>query len=76
MPLHRVSIIREMVQWYCTLRLHLSQLFLNRIKKVPVKMVLLENASHYPIEQPGLDQMVEAIYRFYCDVALVGLRPA
>ena len=55
--------------------LHLSQLFLNRIKKVPVKVVLLENASHYPIEQPGLDQMVEAIYRFYCDVALVGRRP-
>jgi alpha-beta hydrolase superfamily lysophospholipase len=44
--------------------LHLSQLFLPRIKKVPVKIVMLENAGHYPIEQPGLRQMHDAIVPF------------
>lgn len=45
--------------------LNLSTPFLNRIKKVPVTMVMLENAGHYPLEQPGLDQMVNAIDGFY-----------
>ena len=44
--------------------LHLSELFLKRISKVPVKTVMLENAGHYPLEQPGLSQMVEAIDAF------------
>jgi alpha-beta hydrolase superfamily lysophospholipase len=44
--------------------LHLSELFLNRIRHVPVRTVMLENAGHYPIEQPGLDQMVAAIREF------------
>lgn len=44
--------------------LHLSELFLRRIKKVPVKIVMLENAGHYPIEEPGLTQMHDAILRF------------
>lgn len=44
--------------------LHLSKIFLKRIKRVPVKVVLLENAGHYPIEQPGLSQMREAIEDF------------
>lgn len=44
--------------------LHLSEPFLKRITKVPVKTVMLENAGHYPLEQPGLDQMVEAIAEF------------
>ncbi len=44
--------------------LHLSELFLNRIKRVPVKIVMLENAGHYPIEQPGLRQMHDAIVDF------------
>lgn len=45
--------------------LDLSTPFLSRIKKVPVKTVMLENAGHYPLEQPGLSQMVEAIDGFY-----------
>jgi len=49
--------------------LHLSELFLGRIGRVPVKTVMLENAGHYPIEQPGLDQMVAAIAAFCGDVA-------
>lgn len=44
--------------------LRLSELFLQRIKRVPVKVVMLENAGHYPLEQPGLDQMVQAIQQF------------
>jgi alpha-beta hydrolase superfamily lysophospholipase len=48
--------------------LHLSEPFLHKIKRVPVKITLLENAGHYPLEQPGLDQMVAAIYDFYLDV--------
>jgi alpha-beta hydrolase superfamily lysophospholipase len=30
----------------------------------PKQMVTLENASHYPIEQPGLDQMRDAMVTF------------
>lgn len=48
--------------------LHLSEPFLGRIKRVPVKTVMLENAGHYPLEQPGLSQMVEAIDSFYREV--------
>ncbi|KAA1419009.1 alpha/beta fold hydrolase [Nocardioides humilatus] len=44
--------------------LHLSEPFLAQITKVPVTTVLLDNAGHYPLEQPGLDQMVEAISDF------------
>jgi alpha-beta hydrolase superfamily lysophospholipase len=44
--------------------LHLSEIFLRRIGKVPVTTVILEGASHYPIEQPGLDQMVDAVEVF------------
>lgn len=45
--------------------LDLSTPFLSRIQKVPVKTVILENAGHYPLEQPGLSQMVDAIDSFY-----------
>lgn len=45
--------------------LDLSTPFLSRIHKVPVKTVILENAGHYPLEQPGLSQMVDAIDSFY-----------
>jgi len=48
--------------------LHLSQLFLQRIKRVPVKVTMLENAGHYPLEQPGLNQMVVAVRDFCIDV--------
>lgn len=50
--------------------LYLSTPFLQRINKVPVKIVLLNNAGHFPIEQPGLSQMVEEIDRFYQSVVL------
>ena len=44
--------------------LHLSEMFLPKIKKVPVKIVMLENAGHYPLEDPGLQQLVDAITQF------------
>jgi alpha-beta hydrolase superfamily lysophospholipase len=44
--------------------LHLSEFFLNRVKKVDVTIVDLENAGHYPMEQPGLQQMSDAIISF------------
>jgi alpha-beta hydrolase superfamily lysophospholipase len=44
--------------------LELSTPFLRRITQVPVTTVMLENAGHYPLEQPGLDQMVDAIDAF------------
>lgn len=43
---------------------HLSEPFLSAIKKVPVKTVVLENAGHYPLEDPGLQQMADAIIDF------------
>lgn len=48
--------------------LHLSTPFLNRIKKVDVKIVHLEHGGHYPVEQPALDQMHEAIIQFIHEV--------
>ncbi len=47
--------------------LHLSEPFLQRFKRVPVKIVMLENAGHYPIEEPGLTQMHDAIFQFVSD---------
>ncbi|WP_186144583.1 alpha/beta hydrolase [Burkholderia gladioli] len=44
--------------------LHLAELFLKRVRRVPVRKVMLENAGHYPLEQPGLSQMVNAIQAF------------
>lgn len=49
--------------------LKISEPFLEQIRKVPVKTVMLENAGHYPLEQPGLDQMVTAVESFCADVA-------
>lgn len=48
--------------------LALSEPFLSQVKKVPVSTVMLENAGHYPLEQPGLDQMVEAVDGFYAGI--------
>jgi alpha-beta hydrolase superfamily lysophospholipase len=48
--------------------LHLSEPFLKRIQRVPVKITMLENAGHYPLEQPGLSHMVDAIDAFYRNV--------
>lgn len=47
---------------------HLSDLVLPRITKVPVETVMLENAGHYPLEDPGLQQMVDAIAAFVARV--------
>jgi alpha-beta hydrolase superfamily lysophospholipase len=44
--------------------LHLAELFLKRVKKVDVKIVMLENAGHYPLEQPGLQPMHDVIISF------------
>jgi alpha-beta hydrolase superfamily lysophospholipase len=49
--------------------LELSEPFLRRITKVPVRTVMLDNAGHYPLEQPGLDQMVDAIAEFCAERA-------
>lgn len=49
--------------------LHLSEPFLSRVKKVPVKIIQLENAGHYPLEDPGLLQMAEAIISFLNDLS-------
>jgi pimeloyl-ACP methyl ester carboxylesterase len=48
---------------------HLSVPFLSRITKVPVTTVMLENAGHYPLEEPGLTQMRDAIAQFTTKVA-------
>ncbi|MGW2700481.1 hypothetical protein [Streptomyces sp. NPDC001340] len=37
---------------------------LSRITKVPVDTVMLDNARHYPLEEPGLGQMQDAIADF------------
>ncbi|MEV7119746.1 hypothetical protein [Kitasatospora griseola] len=42
----------------------LSVPVLSRITKVPVDTVMLENAGHYPLEDPGLQQMEDAIADF------------
>jgi pimeloyl-ACP methyl ester carboxylesterase len=47
---------------------HLAELFLKRVKKVDVKIVMLENAGHYPLEQPGLQQMHDAIISFLGEI--------
>ncbi|MGU7770813.1 alpha/beta hydrolase [Burkholderia sp. MR1-5-21] len=49
--------------------LHLSELFLKRIDRVPLKVVMLDDAGHYPLEQPGLGQMTRAVYDFCVDLA-------
>lgn len=39
----------------------LSEMFLSRIERVRVHRVTLTNAGHYPIEEPGLTQLHDAI---------------
>ena len=43
---------------------HLSTPVLSKITRVPVDEVALENAGHYPLEDPGLQQLVDAIADF------------
>ncbi|WP_018178386.1 alpha/beta fold hydrolase [Jongsikchunia kroppenstedtii] len=47
---------------------HLSTPVLSRIDKVEVRETALENAGHYPLEDPGLQQMVDHIAAFVTDV--------
>lgn len=49
--------------------LRLSEPFLRRVRHVPVRIVMLENAGHFPIEQPGLSQMIDAIREFCGEIA-------
>jgi len=44
--------------------LQLSDPVMPAIHRVPVDTVLLDNAGHYPLEQPGLDQLVDAVDGF------------
>lgn len=48
--------------------LHLSTPFLSRIKKVPVKIVTLENGGHYPVEQPALNQLHKYMLEFITNI--------
>lgn len=43
---------------------YLSIQILEDLRKVPYEVVDLKNGGHYPVEQPALDQMVEAIDAF------------
>ncbi|MFA6009853.1 MAG: alpha/beta fold hydrolase [Desulfobacteraceae bacterium] len=44
--------------------LELSQNFIAKLTQVKFDLVMLDNASHYPIEEPGLKQMENAIADF------------
>jgi pimeloyl-ACP methyl ester carboxylesterase len=48
--------------------LELSKPVLDPITRVPVRTVMLENAGHYPLEEPGLTQMQNAIDAFIREV--------
>lgn len=51
--------------------LHLSELLLKRVGRVTTRVVMLENAGHYPLEEPGLTQMQQAVSAFAKDCAKV-----
>ncbi|WP_019931305.1 alpha/beta hydrolase [Nocardia sp. BMG111209] len=51
---------------------HLAESFLSRITRVPVQRVLLENAGHYPLEEPGLRQLEDAVAEFATATTLPG----
>jgi alpha-beta hydrolase superfamily lysophospholipase len=46
---------------------HLSEIFYNRLKGKK-RYVILEGAGHFPIEQPGLDQMRTAVLSFINEI--------
>ncbi len=48
--------------------LSVSEIFLDRIRRVPKRVVMLQNAGHYPLEQPGLAQLEDAIADFVEEV--------
>jgi len=39
----------------------ISELFFNRLNKINKQLVILENAGHFPIESPGLQQLAVLI---------------
>lgn len=47
---------------------HLSTPLLSKIHKVEVRETALENAGHYPLEDPGLQQMVDHVAAFVTEV--------
>lgn len=49
--------------------LELSDLVPSQITRVPVSTVMLADAGHYPIEEPGLQQMQDAIAEFVTNVS-------
>lgn len=54
---------------------HLSDLFLDRITRVPVDVAILPGAGHYPIESIGLSVMQDAVAAFVskvCDLSCTG----
>lgn len=42
----------------------LSERFAARISKVDTTVTLLDRAGHFPVEEPGVHQMVEAVRQF------------
>jgi alpha-beta hydrolase superfamily lysophospholipase len=42
----------------------ISEVFFGRLRKADVRVVELQGAGHYPLEDPGLKQMAEAIVEF------------
>jgi alpha-beta hydrolase superfamily lysophospholipase len=44
--------------------LHLSDPLMKRAHRVPTEVVMLDNAGHYPLEEPGLTQMRDAVAGF------------
>ncbi|WP_433662570.1 alpha/beta hydrolase [Nocardia sp. CA-128927] len=44
--------------------LHLSTLFLDRVTRVDKTVVSLDGAGHYPLEEPGLRQLLDAVADF------------
>lgn len=48
--------------------LELSRPVLDQITRVPVRTVMLDGAGHYPLEEPGLTQMQDAIDAFVREV--------
>ena len=49
----------------------LSRTFFDRIR-APKQLVMLEGAGHFPVEQPGLDQLTDAV----AGMATLRRRPA
>jgi alpha-beta hydrolase superfamily lysophospholipase len=49
--------------------LDISAAFLDRVRQVPVRTVMLDGAGHYPLEEPGLRQLQNAVAAFCREIA-------